>query len=189
MNQFDLNSWLSSAIHYFRVFGFFATYHGSDDEFGETIKSHWHGDWDEYLAAVSARPSADQLLLIADTQRVWWHDLEGVYRGANYYASVLSEWAIISQGRFTPEQIQESWQGDNGPVEVSFALNSNQYIFVHRSGDFLDHKLLQLVNRALANTAVHFEVATDFGDSNWITMLDQAEKKRLQTERGWHFLW
>jgi hypothetical protein len=72
---------------------------------------------------------------------------------------------------------------------VTFTLNGIGHIFVHRGGDFLDHGVLQLINQAVANKSFRYEVATDYGDSNWITMLNQDEKQRLATERGWHFLW
>lgn len=190
MSQFDPHTWFLDVIQYFRAFGFFESHRQlSDHELGEMIKSHWYGDWEQFLAGVSDRPSADQLLLVADTQRVWWHDLEGVYRGANFYPNVLNEWAVISRGQFIPEQTQETWQGEDGPVEVNFVLNGHRHTFVHQSGDFLDHGILGLINQALANIPFRYEVATDFGDSNWIAMLNQAEKKRLVTERGWHFLW
>ena len=166
MSPFDSRLWFSDAIRYFRSFGFFESHQGSDEELAEIIKSYWRGDWDEYLAAVSDSPSADQLLLVADTKRVWWHDLEVVYRGANYYVDVLNEWAAISRGQFTPEQIQEIWQGENEPVEVTFTFNNNTYTFMHRSGDFLEHGILQLINQALSHTPFRYEVATDYGDSN-----------------------
>jgi hypothetical protein len=112
-----------------------------------------------------------------------------VYPGANYYAGALKEWSTISRGQFAPGQIQETWHSEKGPVEITFYLNDNQYTFMHRSGDFLDHGLLQLMNQALPNSALRYEVAIDFGDSNWIVMLNHAEKNRLKAERGWHFLW
>lgn len=90
---------------------------------------------------------------------------------------------------FAPKQIQEVWHSDKGPVDVIFLLDGNKYTFVHQSGDFLEHEILQLINQALPNTSFSYEVATDFGDSNWISVLNQDEKKRLRTERGWHFLW
>jgi len=71
MNRFDSHSWFLDAIRYFRGFGFFVSHRCADEGVGEVIKLHWHGDWDEYLAAVSDHPGADQLLLVADTQRVW----------------------------------------------------------------------------------------------------------------------
>jgi hypothetical protein len=189
MSSFDSHLWFSDAIRYFRGFGFFASHAGSDNELGEAIKAYWHGDWDEFLAGVRDLPSADQFLLVADMKRVCWHDLEGVYRGANCYVEVLNEWAAISQGLFLPEQIQETWQGDNGPADVTFLLDGKKHTFIHRSGDFLEHGILQIINQTLARTSFRFEVATDYGDSNWIALLDQDEKKRLKTERGWHFLW
>jgi hypothetical protein len=189
MSPFDSRLWFSDAIRYFRGFGFFASHPGSDEELAEIIISYWRGDWDEYLTAVSDRPSADQLLLVADTKRVWWHDLEVVYRGSNSYVDVLNEWATISRGQFAPDQIQETWQGENGPVEVTFTFNDHTYTFVHRSGDFLEHGILQLINQVLANTPFRYEVAIDYGDSNWIAVLNQDEKQRLKIERGWHFLW
>ena len=50
-------------------------------------------------------------------------------------------------------------------------------------------EILQLINRALSNKSFGFEVAIDYGDSNWIAMLSSNEKQRLKMERGWHFLW
>jgi hypothetical protein len=71
MSQFDPQAWFLDAIRYFRAFGFFESHRQlSDHELGEMIKSHWYGDWEQFLAGVSDRPSADQLLLVADTQRV-----------------------------------------------------------------------------------------------------------------------
>jgi hypothetical protein len=189
MHPSDSRRWFLDAIRYFRAMGFFEPHSGSDDELGQVIESYWGSDWSQYLAEASDEPRADQWLLVADTKRVWWHDLEIVYRGANSYIEVLNEWAVISHGLFLPEQGQETWQADNGPVEVTFFLNGNKYTFVHRSGDFLEHGILQLINQTLPNKQFGFEVATDYGDSNWITLLDQDEKKRLKTERGWHFLW
>lgn len=189
VDQFTPKAWFLDAIRYFRTFGFFAASSLSDAELGETVKSYWQGDWDDFLPGVRDRANADQLLLVADVQRVWWHDLEGVYRGANYYADVLNEWAAISRGQFHPEHIQETWRGDNGPVEVAFVWNGKRYAFVHRSGDFLDHGILKLINQGLVSTPFRYEVATDYGDSNWIAVLNQAEKKQLMAERDWHFLW
>jgi hypothetical protein len=189
MSPFDPQFWFIDAIRYFRRFGFFESYSDSDAELGETIQSYWRGDWNELLASVSDPPSADQLLLVADTKRVWWHDLEGVYRGANFYPEVLNEWAVISREQFVPEQTRETWQGENGPVEVTFVWNGRGHTFVHRSGDFMDHGILKLINEALTDTSFRYEVATDFADSNWIVMLKQDEKVRLKMERGWHFLW
>jgi hypothetical protein len=189
MSQFDSHLWFWDAIRYFRALGFFASHRDSDDELGESIKSYWRGDWEQLLAGVSDYPSADQLFLAADTKRVWWHDLEGVYRGANFYVDVLNEWAAISRGLFIPEQIQEVWHGDNGPVDVTFLADGNKHTFVHRNGDFLEHEILQLINQTLSNKSFGYEVAIDFGDSNWISVLNHDEKKRLMTERSWHFLW
>jgi hypothetical protein len=188
MNQFDLETWFPDAIRYFRAFGFFENYHTADDEVAKAIKSYWQGDWDDFLSGARDPASADQLLLVADTQRVWWQDLEGVYRGANYYASALSGWAVISRGQFHPEHIQETWLAENSPVQVTFVLNGSQHVILHRSGDFLDRGILKLINQTLINTPFRCEVAVDYGDSNWITILNREEKRRLIAERGWHFL-
>lgn len=155
----------------------------------EAIRSYWGDDWHEYLAGVLNQPSADQWLLVTDTRRVWWHDLEGVYQGADYYAEVLNEWSAISRGQFFPKQVREVWHSENGPAEITFIVNGNYHTFMHRNGDYLDHRILPLINQALPNQTFRFEIATDYGDSNWIAMLNSNEKQRLQTERGWHFLW
>jgi hypothetical protein len=190
MDFVDSQRWFSDAIRYFRTLGFFES-HLSDEQLGQEIRAHWRGEWEEFIAGARSRPAADQLLLVADTKRVWWHDLEGVYRGANFYVDVLHEWAAISRGQFRPEQIQEVWQSDRGPAEISFEFSGVKYSFHHsdRSGDYLDHGILRLVNQALAKTPFSFEVASDYGDSNWITLLKPDEKQRLKVERGWGFLW
>lgn len=188
MDQFDSPHWFLDMARYFRTFGFFESVPPTEEGITESIKSYWGNDWRDYLARVSDRAAADQWLLVADTKRVWWHDLEGVYPGANYYAEVLEEWSAISRGQFFPEQVQEVWHSNHGPAEVTFILGGNSHTFIHQSGDYMEHGILQLINQNLLNRTFGFEVATDYGDSNWITMLSPDEKQRLQIERGWHFL-
>jgi hypothetical protein len=188
MDQFDSPHWFLDAARYFRRLGFFESLLLTDEGIAEAIESYWGNDWRDYLSGVADGPAADQWFLVADTKRVWWHDLEGVYRGANYYPEVLQEWSAISREQFLPEQVQERWHSENGPVEITFGSNGKTYSFVHQSGDYLDHGILRVINQALPDKAFRFEVAIDYGDSNWISMLKPNEKHLLQTERGWQFL-
>lgn len=190
IEQRDSGAWLAEAVPYFRSRGFFADERQQPDEAViARVRAYYRRDWDDYIGSAPDRPAADQFLLMADTARVWFRDLECVYRGDEAYAGSLREWAAISRGIFTPTQIAETWRAAEGPVDVTFVFRGVQHTFVHRDGhdDFIDLEIIHMINRLLTDTPYRFEACDNLGDCRFIVVLDHHEKTRLKQERGWSF--
>ncbi len=190
IEQRDSGGWLAEAVSYFRAFGFFESErHQPDEAVIARVRAYYQHDWDDYMGTAPDRPSADQFLLIADTSRVWFGDLERVYHGAEAYAGSLREWAAISREVFTPVQIAETWHADEGPVEVTFVFGGARHTFVHRDGhdDFIDLEIIHMINGLLTDTPYRFEACDNLGDCRFIVVLDCSEKARLKQERAWSF--
>ncbi len=186
----DSGAWLREALPYYRALGFFAgERHSSDTDLAATVRAYHGADWDDVVLEAEDMATADQWLLMADTARVWFHDLEGVYRGENAYAVSLQEWATISRDAFTPAEIAETWESDRGPVNVSFSLHGRRHTFVHADGhdDFINLRIVRMINQLLTPAPYRLEAADNLGDCRFIVALTSEEKHRLRTERGWSF--
>lgn len=186
----DSGAWLREALPYYRALGFFAAeQHSSDTDLAATVRAYHGADWDDVILEAEDMATADQWLLMPDTSRVWFHDLEGVYRGENTYALFVQEWGAISRGAFTPAEIAETWESDRGPVNVSFSYQGRQHTFVHADGhdDFINLRIVRMINQLLTPTLYRLEPADNLGDCRFIVSLTPEEKHRLRSERRWSF--
>jgi hypothetical protein len=187
----DVDGWYLSSVKFFRAMGFFVRYENlSDEDLSCLIKSIVVQDWDMPFPALAMEDAqaADMFFLTADRARVWYGDLERIYRGANAYAGTLQEWSVISRGTFAPEAITETWEGDAGPVVVEFTAGGKRYRFVHKGGDMIDMAIVSLINRIIAPSGSAFAVCDNLGMPSFILVLTQPEKARLIAERKWHFV-
>lgn len=185
-------TWYRDSIRYFQGFGFYTDLIDlPDDALVERVAARVVAHWDVELPAdpLATPQLADLFLLSGDAQRVWWHDLECVYRGAEAYAGALREWATISRSAFAPEGVVEAWAGDAGPVLVTCTVRGVPLRFIHPDGhaDFLDMRVLRLLNGALNPAGPRFALPTG-PDPNVVIALTTAEQARLRRERGWDFL-
>ncbi len=186
----DSGARLREALPYYRALGFFAAEkHRSDTDLAASVQAYHGADWDDVVLEAEDMATADQWLLMPDTSRVWFRDLEGVYQGENAYALSLQEWASISRGAFTPTEIAETWESDQGPVNVSFSFGGPQHTFVHPNGhdDFIDLRIVRMINQLLTHTPYRLEASDNLVDCRFIVALASEEKRRLLSERGWSF--
>jgi hypothetical protein len=186
----ESGEWLGEAVRYFRAMGFFAHYADmTDDELAAKIREYHGIDWEEYIAGAADQGSAEMFLLMADVDRVWFRDLEGVYKGDQAYAHTLEEWASISRGAFRPSEVEETWESDRGPVRVTFRLDGARHEYVHADGndDFINLEILKLVNGLLRDAPYRLEAADNLGDCRFIVALSREERERVRRERGWSF--
>ncbi len=180
--------WLLEAVKYFRTLGFFAEDAAlSDQELASQLKQR-------YLERVGEdfKPSdslADLSLLALDDTRAWWNDAEAdVFNGHEVYVRTLQAWGAISRGSFLPEDIEETWESEAGPVRLTFTHKGRRFkLNPEYLNDFLDLTILMPVNQLIADTGVQFEVYEPFDQTAFIVALTLSEKARLQTERGWRF--
>ncbi len=186
----ESGEWLAEAVRYFHGMGFFAHYAGmADDDIAAKIREYHGADWEEYITSARDQASADMFLLMADPYRVWFRDLEGVYKGDNAYAHTLEEWASISRGAFHPTDIEETWESDAGPVRVMFTFDGARHEYVHANGDddFINLEILKMVNWLLRDAPYRLEAADNLGDCRFIVALSRDERDRLYRDRGWSF--
>jgi hypothetical protein len=176
------------AIPYFRALGFFQGC-GSDADIHARVRAYYGPDWADTIGAARNMATADQFLLVPDRTRVWFRDLEGVYCGEDAYAESLREWAQISRGVFNPPQIAEQWLSETGPVNVTFSYAGAAHLFVHADGldDFIDLRIVRLINRLLSATPYRLEACNDLVDCRFITVLDRDEQRQIERDRGWRF--
>lgn len=131
---------------------------------------------------------ADLVVADQDATRVWWQDLEADVTEANdVYALTLAEWSEISVGTFKPTEISESWEGDRGPITVTYAIDGIPHTL--RPGyydDFIDLGIIVGVNESIAGSGRLFESYKAFDQTAFVMALTDQERLALE-ERGWCF--
>jgi hypothetical protein len=133
-------------------------------------------------------PVLDLMVAEQDRTRVWWRDLEAdVIDGNEVYAQTLAEWSEISVGVFEPTDIAETWEGDQGPVTVSFTQGgTSRTLHPNYYDDFIDPGIIVGVNEAIAGADRRFEIHQPFDQSGFVMALTEAERQALEA-RGWCF--
>ena len=157
----------------------------SDAEFGAEIESQVGGQW-------GGVPPDDFIfeLLVAehDVARAWWRDLEAdVHPESSIYELTLEEWADISVGAFAPTSIDESWQSETGPIDVSFDMNGSRHV-IHPEylDDWIDPRISVPVNALIESSGRRFEFFKAFDQSAFVMAVTPAERDGLKA-RGWCF--
>ncbi|HEY9678876.1 MAG TPA: hypothetical protein V6C76_12780 [Drouetiella sp.] len=118
----------------------------------------------------------------------WMEDTEcDVCEENEVYTDVLQEWSDISQGAFLPQNITESWESDEGPIKVTFILNSvKREIEPKWDEDWLDMDVLDQINEIIAGSGRSFEISTP--DQNVMVLcLTPEQKARMIKERDFPF--
>ena len=182
------HQWVTQSAAYFRELGFFAREAGlSDDELATKIEEAYTVEWGGEFDATS--PHADYLLLKADAERVWWQDTEADVCGENkVYEQVLPEWGRISGGLFTPSDITELWEDEEGPVTVEFTHDRRRHLvepdYVE---DYIDMGVVLQINELIEPSERRFELADTGDQTAFVVCLTSDEKTRLIRDRGWKF--
>lgn len=191
ISEKEIDSWYASTVRYYRDMGFFSQQKDFPvDDLVRFVKSAVARDWDEPFPpkAVEDAQAADMFALMIDKDRVWYGDLERIYRGADAYVETLKEWSTISRGTFVPETMAETWKGDTGPVTIEFTFRGQRQRFTHSGGDFIDMSLLTLINRLIMRSGYAFEACDNLGMPGFLLVLTPSEKARLISERKWRFV-
>ena len=176
-------------VAFFRQLGFFAAWANKDDEdvAGALYDLH-ERQWGAGFS--DERWLADLELLRWDAARVWWNDTEAdVGPGNDIYVETLKEWMAISRSVFRPTRVKESWEGDAGPIDVSFQLGRAKHVVRPRfMDDYIDVEgLLRAVNPLIASSGVAFCMYEPFDQTAFVVALTAAEFAVHRDERHWRF--
>lgn len=135
-------------------------------------------------------PFDDVDLLKYGSIKMWWKDTEAdVCEENQVYVDTLKEWGSISGGAFSPVNIVETWQGDEGPIEITFELNNKRYSLEPEfQDDYIDVDILKHINQLLGPSEYAFELLEPFDQSAVVLWLNREQKAALIL-RGWRFSW
>jgi hypothetical protein len=166
-------------IRFYRELGFFRD--GSFEDVARRLLERFESDYDRPFNP--NEPWDDLWLLSYDEGRVWHGDPEcDVCPGNQVYEEVLEEWSRVSDGCFVPESIEETWEGEEGPISVRFLLNGKQYVLHPKwHYDWLDLEVLGAINSFIEETGRQFVCASDVNFA--VVFALDAGTKRLLSER------
>jgi hypothetical protein len=202
-------NWILEAVRYYRRLGFFSQYSDlSDEALAEQLEALVEGEWAERFTASQSElriedewsemlrspddvPYADLTLLRTDGTRVWWEDTEADVCAANrVYTETLRAWAGISRGAFSPQEITETWESEEGPITVRFTLDGHERVLhPEYADDWLDQRIVVPINRWIRKSGYAFEMYDAFDQTAFVVVLTPEEKRKLEQERGWRFAW
>ena len=185
----DGRNWLLERVRYYRGLGFFRQYSDlADKELAQRLKAAQRAKAGSPLAP--GDPLADLHLLGHDGDRVWQkrvQDIIGAERQA--YARMLSDWADISRGAFSPQNIVEHWATEAGPIEVTFELDGvRRTIWPNYLQGDIDLSILERVNDYVRESGYRFECHARSNGTVYVLVLTPEEKEQLTRERGWQFV-
>lgn len=187
MSQSD-TTWLLQSLAFFRKLHFYQQFsYLSDEALAWELLYRWQ---EMFGAALDlSRPYAELELLMWDTERVWWEDLEAdVCAGNDIYSETVEQWGTISRGVFQPVNIREWWASDTGPIRIDLE-HHGQHLILYPAylDDYIDINVLHPINRAIQQSGIQFAVYKPFDQSAFVVALTSQEKGALETSRGWQF--
>ena len=167
-------------VGFYQRLGFFSGQDPADvlaafeDEMGEPL--------------VPTNPWDDVYLLGLDKEAVWFDDPEAdVCRENKVYTRVLQEWARISRGAFNPSDIEEVWEGEQGPIKLRFTMNGTAHeLSPAYQQDWLDLGVIEQLNALLKDADLSFAWALD-GNTAIVLALDARQQAELTTQRNFPF--
>lgn len=137
----------------------------------------------------------DHELSTQDVKKLLDIDLEAdVCADNKVYASLLTHFANASDGHFSPADIEEVWQGPEGPIRLSFTFNGRKILFEPEYlDDWLDVKLFDIINEEMQKvTQEKFYPCSGpnhewFGQNIIYIRLTEEEKQWLEEKLEWKF--
>lgn len=185
----DGENGLLEPVRYFRQLGFFAAQASlSDAALADWLAARIDEDWGARLADLArTREQADLYLLLQDQQRVYLAPDKYFYPGEDGYLDIIRRCARLTPEDTGLEPLQEDWLTDEGPVDVHFTARGRSHLFTAADPKYLDARLFERLNEAIAPSLGKFFVSDALGMPNVVLLLSDAEARRLREERGWSF--
>ena len=187
MGDFE-DEWLLKFVKFFRSLGFYEKYASmSHAELAALLQTWYVAAWEREIEPGDS--ITDLRLASADEGRVWWNNLiAGVGPGNNIYVKTLEALGKISRGQFDPDEIQESWDAEQGPISVAFIYKGEKVrVYPLYLGEEIDLNMLDPINRMIEGSGIELSTYRRFDDTAFIVALTEEEKLTLTEERGWAF--
>jgi len=181
-----------------RKAGFFKDYEAlSDVELMDTLRKKRKEEYSKMFGYDYEPQDFSHLttLLSQDDRKFLDIDLEAdVLNGNNVYVSVLEDFAKASNGHFSPTNIEEVWDSDEGPIKVSFSSNGQQIIFEPEYlDDWIDGRIFEVINEEMKKVCNESFIVCLVPNDEWFgqniihVRLTEDEKQLLKEKLNWNF--
>ncbi|PWJ38654.1 hypothetical protein BC781_107245 [Sediminitomix flava] len=138
---------------------------------------------------VKQRQFTEESMLIAlqDNTKAILLDLEAdVCKENSSYTEYLKDMEELSKQTFKPTEIKETWDSDEGPIEISFVSNGNRYaVNPNYWDDWYDlSEITKKINQSLEiNKAGLYTLTSEFTGGQEILLLFLTDEEKLVIER------
>jgi hypothetical protein len=129
-----------------------------------------------------------------DKSKLLFLDLEAdVFNGNNVYKLVINRFSELSDGKFNPTELTETWESNGGPIKVSFISDNKITEFEPEyNNDWLHESVFTICKEKLAEKGVPLVYCLDndgygYGQAIAIMRLTKSEQKILENGLNWKF--
>jgi hypothetical protein len=137
----------------------------------------------------------DHRLAVQDTKKFLDIDLEADVCAQNkVYTSLLQDFAKASDGNFAPANIEETWEGEEGPIRLQFQSNGSIIAFEPEyMDDWIDCRVFDVINGEMEKTTdekfflCYGPNEEWFGQNAIYIRLTESEKHLLEEKLEWKF--
>lgn len=188
-----IEDWIRSAIKFYRPRGYFCQIHGETDVVVSKLMPYLTTQYTGETITMEdlESPEFDLFFLSCDPFRTLYDGMdfgEFLAEGNDAYVATINALAKVSRGVFLPQNVQEVWEDDEGPILISFDFDGRERILkVDLWDGMFDFRLLLQLNQLLWKTEFRFEMAP-LDDILFVTVLKAEEKTDMERERGLSFM-
>lgn len=175
-------------VRWFRPRGFFADATGTDEQLAATLADRIADEWGTPLEQLADdQQAADMHVLAFDGGRVYQPGSKHIHRGDGTYAEVVERAAALAPAAFPVHDVVERWDGDDGPIHVTYRVAGAEHRFTTAADRYLDASIVLHLDLAADDPEVRLRVCDHLGMPDFVIALDDATADALRRDRGWRF--
>ncbi|MBD3584096.1 hypothetical protein [Flavobacterium selenitireducens] len=131
-------------------------------------------------------------LACLDNHKMIYIDLEADVCAENkVYKDVILMFSNISDGKFIPKNIKESWHSDSGPISVEFELDNEIINFNPKfSDDWLDQKVFEICRKQIEAKGLRIVEClgeSEFGYGQAISFMKLTDSQQTILEKNYRY--
>lgn len=181
-----------------RQAGFFKAYVNlSDKEVSDTLHENRRQQYAK-MFGYAYEPELikdDHKLALQDPSKFLDIDLEADVCAENkVYTSLLEDFASASNGHFSPANIEEMWESEEGPIRLRFQSNGSTVKFEPEyMDDWIDDQIFDVINSEMQKVTDEKFYLCYGPNEEWLgqnaiyVRLTKSEKKLLEEQLQWKF--
>lgn len=175
-------------VRWFRPRGFFADATGTDEQVAAALAARIVDEWGVPLEELADdQQAADMHVLAFDEGRVYQPGAKHIHRGDGTYAEVVERAAALAPAAFPVHDVVERWDGDDGPIHVTYRVAGAEHRFTTAADRYLDASIVLHLDLAADDPEVRLRVCDHLGMPDFVIALDDATADALRRDRGWRF--